>query len=61
MKLWSLNRVFHWLTGKPRDSKLIQQLDFALSGGYHSQDWLIRIWQASIKQSNHKTDIPVTD
>lgn len=43
MKVGSLKRFYGWLTRKPTDSELIKQLDLALSGGYHSQDWLIKL------------------
>jgi hypothetical protein len=50
MQVWSLNRFYDWVTGKPRDSELIKQLNLDLSGGYHSDDWLIQLWQSNVNQ-----------
>ncbi len=52
MEVWSLNRLYDWLTGKQRDNDLIKQLNQALSGDYDSQDWLIQLWQSNVSQSN---------
>ncbi len=50
MEVWSLNRLYDWLTGKQRDNDLIKQLNHALSGDYDSQDWLIQLWQSNVSQ-----------
>jgi hypothetical protein len=50
MEVWSLNRLYDWLTGKQRDNDLIKQLNQALSGDYDSQDWLIQLWQSNVSQ-----------